>query len=649
VVLMVDNGPQQNRGVYRIGKGLDANGNVTGGWTPWIDVPGWFSWENQGAGIAVTGRDATGTPGLIVFQIDGTPVTAAGGQNQAFFKTGTGLAETGAVAAWGQQWLGVPHWFAWENQGGAVALARLGGRDRLLVLMVDNPPGQNAGFYQVVDLESDPAVHGKWDVLPFLSKVLPVHAAQLPGGDVLFFAGSGSSAQRFNSPDFGNVANGAAISVVWTPSSNTFVHPDTLRTANGKPYDLFCGGDAFLPDGRMLSVGGTIAYPFAGRKEAAVFDPATRQWAFVAPMAHARWYPTAIVLGDGRVLAVSGLDALAKKIVEIYSPAANAWQALAFAGNFPGLPLYAHLFLMADGRVFFSGGRMDDPLMPAPCIINLQQNPIPTQAIPGLADLALRNQSASVILAPAQDQRVMVCGGGPFDRDDPTHATDKVGIADLHAANPAYAAAAPMALPRMHHNAVLLPDRTVFVSGGSLQQESGPLARLQAELYDPETNAWRVMATAAVPRLYHSTALLLADGRVLAAGGNPNGGHSVAWLPPDPEEEMRLEIFSPPYLFRGPRPVIGSAPDRCAHGETLTIASAQAGTIRWASLIRNGVTTHSFDSGQRVVDLDIMSRTAGSLQAKVTGNPNLAPSGWYMLFLVDEQGVPSVAHWIRVG
>src|SRR4051794_13904858 len=200
----------------------------------------------------------------------------------------------------------------------------------------------------------------------------------------------------------------------------------------------------------------------------------------------------------------------------------------------------------------------------------------------------------------------------------------------------------------MHLNTVLLPDHTVFVSGGSLKQEDEPLARLQAELYDPTTDTWRLMATAEVPRLYHSTALLLPDARVVAAGGNPEGGHSVPFVPPDPEEEMRLEVFSPPYLFRGARPTISNASEDIGYGETIAIGSPQAGNIRWVTLIRNGVTTHSFDSGQRLVDLDITGRDAGMLRAKVTANRNVAPPGWYMLFLVDQRGVPSVARWVRL-
>lgn len=213
---------------------------------------------------------------------------------------------------------------------------------------------------------------------------------------------------------------------------------------------------------------------------------------------------------------------------------------------------------------------------------------------------------------------------------------------------PRYTAAAPLGLPRLHLNAVLLPDRTVFVGGGSLKQEDEPLARHEAEIYDPASDSWSLMAAATVPRLYHSTAVLLPDGRVVAAGGNPEGGQSVTFEPPDENEEMRLEIFSPPYLFRGGRPTIGSVPEEWQYGETVTVVTPDADAIRWASLLRNGVTTHSFDSNQRLVDLVIARQGGGGLDVRVTENRDIAPPGWYMLFLVNEKGVPSMAEWVRL-
>jgi hypothetical protein len=107
-------------------------------------------------------------------------------------------------------------------------------------------------------------------------------------------------------------------------------------------------------------------------------------------------------------------------------------------------------------------------------------------------------------------------------------------------------------------------------------------------------------------------------------------------------------VFSPPYLFKGPRPVIGALPQEWAYDQTITIPTPQAPEIRWASLVKNGVTTHSLDSGQRLVDLEITTRANDSLQVTVPANANLAPPGWYMLFLVDQQGVPSVATWVHL-
>jgi hypothetical protein len=133
----------------------------------------------------------------------------------------------------------------------------------------------------------------------------------------------------------------------------------------------------------------------------------------------------------------------------------------------------------------------------------------------------------------------------------------------------------------------------------------------------------------------------------LSAGGNPEGGTHVGW-DHDPEEEMRLEIFSPPYLFRGPRPVIQTAPDQWTYGQTVQISSPQASIIKWVSLIRNGVTTHSFDGSQRLVDVPIAQKSNTSISATVPNNPNVLPPGKYMLFLTNQAGVPSAAHWVLV-
>jgi hypothetical protein len=186
------------------------------------------------------------------------------------------------------------------------------------------------------------------------------------------------------------------------------------------------------------------------------------------------------------------------------------------------------------------------------------------------------------------------------------------------------------------------------VTGGSLKQEDVPLARLQSEIYDPVKDEWTLTASCIVPRLYHSTALLLPDGRVVAAGGNPDATQLVEWDKDPIHEEMRLEIFSPPYLFKGNRPTITTAPVNWTYGVIEQIASPDAANIRSACLIRNCVTTHSYDTNQRLVDLPISSQVGSIVKITVPTNHNIAPPGWYMLFIVNNNGVPSVAHWVHL-
>jgi len=231
-------------------------------------------------------------------------------------------------------------------------------------------------------------------------------------------------------------------------------------------------------------------------------------------------------------------------------------------------------------------------------------------------------------------------------------ATGHTETVDLTAAVPAYVESTPMSLPRIHLNAVLLPDRTVFVSGGAMTHEGGammPIPRLQSEIYDPGTGEWQAAAVAEVVRLYHSVALLLPDGRVITACGNPPPyGKHAPWEPPQPNEELRIEVYRPPYQFRGPRPEITGASQQWRYGSTVAVQSPQAGQIAWAQLISPGSTTHAFDCHQRLVDLPITARGGGQLEVATPAGPGLAPPGWYMLTVVDQDRVPSVARWVHL-
>jgi hypothetical protein len=674
-----DNPNRPNKGFYRVGKSLAADGAVAG-WGEWVEVD-WFSWFNQGAGIAVADLDGNGRPEIIVFQIDDPP-----GENVGFCRVGWNLDGTGTVQdGWGP-WVRFDGWGSAENQGGGFALTPLGaGRPKAVVFQVSDNPGLNRALFAVTDLTldiDDAKRKGVWRLLPYLSEVLPVHAALLHTGKVLFFAGSGNNAFRFRPAFLGNEQQRIFTSVVWDPASDvlqpgTFRPVPTLRREDGSVADFFCCGHAFLDDGRVLAAGGTGEYDkvivngqaqdaghgFTGTRDVLIFDPVATAWTPGRPMARGRWYPTVVRLDDGAVLAASGLDERETNndhtnntLERNATPDTAAWTK---TRDF-NLPLYPHLFQVRNGRLFYTGGKMDTPRDSTPFLFD-PVDPVPSLNVPGLEDPGRCNQCASVILPPAQAQRVMILGGGPEDEDGAPRglATRRVAIVDLSVPAPRYETKRQLNHERMHVNAVILPDRTVIAVGGGVTREASANSNVvdpqggrevfEAEIYDPASDTWTVTAPATIARLYHSVALLLPDGRVLSAGGNPDKGSQTAWLPPDPLEEERLEIFSPPYLFRKDvRPAIEDAPQDVRHGDRIAIRSPNAAEIASACLIAPGLTTHSFNGAQRLVDLPFTVTPPGTLDATIPGDRTILPAGWYMLFVLDRDGVPSVARWLRV-
>jgi hypothetical protein len=182
----------------------------------------------------------------------------------------------------------------------------------------------------------------------------------------------------------------------------------------------------------------------------------------------------------------------------------------------------------------------------------------------------------------------------------------------------------------------------VLVTGGSGSAafNDGAGAVLAAELWDPATEAWTTMASMRVKRVYHSTAILLPDGRVLSAGGTA-GTNGVV-------NNRDAEIYSPPYLFKGPRPTITAAPTSVGYGQTFAVQTPDATGIAKVRLVRLSSVTHSFNMNQRIETL-AFTRATGGLDVTVPSNRNLLPPGHYMLFILDGAGVPSVATIVRVG
>ena len=459
------------------------------------------------------------------------------------------------------------------------------------------------------------SVQGKWETLPNLMPINPVHSALLHNGKVLIVSGSGNVA--------GNTNFQAGI----------FDRATGTVTTQPVNWDMFCNGMVVLADGRTLVNGGTLQYdPFHGELRSAVYDPATGQFTDVQTMAHGRWYPTVTSLSDGTIMTFSGLDEKGgtNSTVEIYT-IGSGW-SIAYGSPFTP-PLYPRMHLLPSGKVFYSGSttssRYFDP------VAHTWSGVIATTNFSGT-----RTYGTSVLLplTPANNYRpvVMILGGG-------NPATNTTELIDLSAATPKWAYGPIMSQPRIEMNATILPNGKVVALGGSLNDEDTTTASLNADLYDPSTNTFSSAGQNAFARLYHSNSLLLPDATVLFIGGNPARG----------TYEQHIEIYSPAYLFNADgsaatRPSITGVPSTgIGYGSAFQVQTPDAASISSVVLMRAGAPTHAFDMEQRMVGL---SFTAGSGGLNVTAPPsgNIAPQGYYMLFLVNTAGVPSVAQFVRL-
>lgn len=318
------------------------------------------------------------------------------------------------------------------------------------------------------------------------------------------------------------------------------------KLANGETVNLFCSGHAFLPDGRLLVAGGHIR-DSEGVNQASLYDPASNTWTAAAPMNAGRWYPTLTTLPDGGVLVLSGSfraasgEIVTNDLLQVWR--GGVWSPIIdTAGaplNFIGLPLYPRMHVASDGRILMSG--TNDRTL------RLKTNEPGEWTMVGLRAMGERQYAPAVMY---DVDKVIYIGGG---NDEHTHKpTAEVEVIDLGRSQPRWRKTAPMRFPRRQHNATLLPDGTILVTGGTRGIGFNDLSPGQpvhaAELWDPVTETWTELVAEQVDRCYHATAVLLPDARVLSAGGGefrPDNVHEN-----DPKDTHRDgQIFSPPVPF----------------------------------------------------------------------------------------------------
>ncbi len=515
----------------------------------------------------------------------------------------------------------------------------------------DETAARAAPFSFIIDT---PDKRGRWGET-FSLRNVGIHCHVLPTGLVLMWGRRDSPQQSLDTdppsplePGLPPAPAAQCTPFVWDPATGGMAPTPQPKAGDGTTNaNLFCSGHAFLADGRLLVAGGHLADSH-GLNQVSIYEPAAGTGTPSAVMNNGRWYPTAITLPDGSVLVLSGsfLDPARNAVANNVVP--QIWSNGTFTGITPipdaAFDLYPRMHVASTGLVYMTS------------LVQTWSLDVSGAgrwtALPGVTRLnGLRDYAPSVLYDV--DKVIFIGGGNP--------PTANAEIIDLGQAQPAWRATGPMNFPRRQHNATILPDGTVLVTGGT--RAGGAVGTAEAfnnldpgqpvhiaELWDPHTGQWTQLAAEATDRCYHSTAVLLPDGRVLSAGsgefvldeGTPQQRQN------DPQDtHLDAQVFSPPYLFKGARPEITSAPGAVRYGDTFEIGTAQPDDTGGVTVVRLSSVTHSFNVGQRINFLSFKVQ-GGSLQATAPAGPGACPPGHYMLFILNQQGVPSVAKIVQI-
>lgn len=543
---------------------------------------------------------------------------------------------------------------------------------------------------------------GAWSEV-FEWPVTGIHMSLLHTGHVLLW-----SVDDSNELEDDNVF-GYGEPYLLDPSGDCFDQADGCFTAKPNPANIFCGGHAQLSDGSVLVNGGHVRND-VGLADTFLFqyDREADDWNWTPrgalPDSHfARWYSTLTTLPDGRILNVSGSekrcaagsanagqlcldhdacgdeeDLLCETQLvappEVFDPATREWSLIDTIND--AVQYYPFNFVAPNGQVFFAGADVGAETIYTPSTDGHYFD-VDTGSFSPTGQSSTIDGGSAVMFRPGQ---ILKCGGTD-NPDDPEQSSNGISLSsaevvDLNISEQ-WNTTGDMNIPRRRHNLTVLPDGTVLATGGTRrwnrefevdatcggtnpgdscsvnQNCDGETCDLvlagdqqwvaEAEIWDPDTGQWSVMATAQTPRLYHSSALLLPDGRVISAGGGPRGFGGAVNTYSD------AEVFSPPYLFLdSERPVIDFAPEIIYYGNSFEVLSAQAHDVAEVNLVRLGAVTHSFDQNTRFVPLNFAQPIDATLDVQAPPNGNIAPPGYYMLFLISSDGFPSVARFVRI-
>lgn len=455
----------------------------------------------------------------------------------------------------------------------------------------------------------------------FAWPMIPIHASLLPSGKVLSFGTSTSGIQQAYNYD------------IWTPGPAGSGSHEVIF--HGQPTDIFCSSQVLLSNGKVILAGGDTRIPESvGISDALTLDSKTNEMSRAEPMQFARWYPTMITLPNGEAMIQGGREGEGQAITvpEIFSLKEGKWRTLWGAQSEEAYSdlehkwWYPRAFVTPSGLVFgMSGNEMFS--------IDWRENG-KLERLGLLPNKTRSYLSTAVMYRPGEILQV----GGSVAGDVGAAASQHAIRVDVRGERPIVTELSDMKKRRAWANSTVLPNGEVLITGGSgfdnRLEDTGELA----ELWNPDTQTFRPVATAAVARLYHSTSLLLPDGTVLVGGGGA----------PGPLNNKNAEIFYPPYLFKdkdfAERPLIEDLNNAQTYQNTMRVKTkaTEHGRITRVTLLRTGAVTHSFDQGQRFLELSFEDKGHGELRVTLPDNANLAPPGFYLLYVLSEKGVPSV-------
>ncbi len=450
----------------------------------------------------------------------------------------------------------------------------------------------------------------------------PVSMANLPDGRIFTWSGS--------EPEHWPVAE-QTYAAAWDPKTGLFT-----------PYfndnhNMFCAEMVSLDDGRIMAMGGRNTVD-----KVSIFDPLTNAWSQETSMNSSRWYPTGATLGDGSVFVAVGKGGRYPERwdegqgwthllgVDLQGP------ILDYGANKDGAGWWPLMHLDPRGHIFHYGA--------TPEMHSIDPNGNGSITNLGPNNLSWFPEEATAIM---YDEGKILVSGGAIDSTVNT-SSNKAAIIDITNPSPVVTEIAPMNIARQFSNEVILPTGEVLVIGGNTTgakfSDSGTV--LDPEIWDPTTQTWTLLNAMSVPRNYHSTAILLPDGRVLAAGGGYSSGD-----PDHPATHTDGQVFSPPYLFQSdgtlaPRPIMTAAPTSFAIGKTFIVESPD--NIQRFTMIRMSATTHTMNTGQRFLEVPFNSLGGNQYELTAHSNANVLVPGYWMLFSIDNQGVPSASQIIRV-